>query len=309
MDFFVNSNKNETIYIFMKVLKTFFLIAFCLVSYSLLSQEKEIIIEAQKLTDHIHMLKGQGGNIGVFIGEEGVFVIDDQFAHLTDKIVSKIRELSEEPITFLVNTHYHGDHVGGNENIAKLGTTIISHDNVRKRLAREPDRSGKMMPKDALPIITFNDELSLYINGEHILVFHLENAHTDGDSMLYFTQSNVLHTGDNFFNGRYPYIDLKSGGSVDGYIKAVKKALIVIDDETKIIPGHGELSTKKEYKDFLSMMEDLKATIQLEIDKGKTLDEVATNASLTKTYDDLGYSWGFINSEKIRRTFYNSLKK
>lgn len=292
----------------MKPLKPFCIVLFYFfISFSC-AQKDEVIIETQQLTDNIYMLKGQGGNIGVCIGEDGVFVIDDQFARLAEKIEAAIRTLSDKPIKFLVNTHHHGDHVGGNENMANLGATIISHDNVRKRLAENPDRQGNMLPKKALPIITFNDKLSLYINGEHVMVFHNEKAHTDGDAMLYFTQSNVLHTGDNYFNERYPYIDLKSGGTVNGYIDAVKNALIVINDDTKIIPGHGEASNGKEYKTFLNMLEDLKIIILSEIEKGKTEEDVATDKSLTITYDEQGYGSGFINNEKIRRTFYRSLK-
>ena len=244
---------------------------------------------------------GAGGNIGVSVGDDGVFVIDDQFAPLTTKIEAAIKTLSDKQIQFLVNTHYHGDHTGGNENMKKLGTTIIAHDNVRNRLEDKP--------KDALPVITFNDELSLHINGEKISVFHVEHAHTDGDALLYFTKSNVLHTGDVYFNKRYPYIDLNSGGSVNGYIEAVKKGLSAINDDTKIIPGHGELSTKAEYQFFLEMLQTLKDNVLSEIKKDKTEDEVAANSEITKVYDDLGYSWNFISSEKIRRTFYLSLKE
>jgi len=151
--------------------------------------------------------------------------------------------------------------------------------------------------------------MSLYINGEQVAIFHVDNAHTDGDVLLYFTESNVLHTGDNYFNGGYPYIDINSGGSIDGYINAVKSALILIDDETKIIPGHGSLSNKAEYTSFLDMLETLRANIQAEIDKGKSEEDVANNDAITKHYDALGYSWSFINSEKIRRAIYKSLKK
>lgn len=271
------------------------------------SQGEEINIETIKLSDKVYMLTGQGGNIGVFIGDDGVFVIDDQYAHLTEKIQKAIKKLSEKPIIFLVNTHHHGDHTGGNENMTNLGATIIAHDNVRKRLSSNTTREGKMLPVKALPVITFNDKLSLHINGEQVLVFHVENAHTDGDALLYFTESNVLHTGDNYFNGLYPYIDLNSGGSVNGYIDAVKRALIVIDDDTKIIPGHGKQSNKKEYLTFLKMLESLKTIILKEIEEGKTEEQVVSNTDLTKPFDDLDYSWGFINSEKIRRTFYKSL--
>jgi len=291
----------------MKYLKFIcFFIVFYITTFSF-CQDKDVIIEAIKVNENVFMLKGQGGNIGVFIGDDGVFIIDDQFAHLSAKIESKIKELSDKPITFLVNTHHHGDHTGGNENMANLGATIISHDNVRNRLSRNQTSQGNLLPKKALPVITFNDKLNLYFNGEQVLVFHAENAHTDGDVLLYFTESNVLHTGDNYFQGRYPYIDLESGGSVMGYIEAVKRALIVIDDDTKIIPGHGDISNKKEYLNFLKMLESLKNSVVKEIENGKTEEQVATNEDLTKTYDDLGYSWGFINSEKIRRTFFKSL--
>lgn len=293
----------------MQILKLVLSLLLLLIPFNFFSQKRDVTIEAQQISGKIYMLKGYGGNIGLSIGEDGVFVIDDQFAHLTQKIDSVIKTLSDKPLKFLVNTHYHGDHTGGNENMANLGATIISHDNVRKRLEANPTRKGTMLPKEALPVITFNDALSLHINGEKVLVFHVENAHTDGDVMLYFTQSNVLHSGDIFFNGLYPYIDLAAGGSVDGYIKAIKRALIVINDDTKIIPGHGESSNAEEYRSFLNMMEDLKTIIQKEIEKGKSEEEVAANSSLTKTYDDLGFSWSFINSEKIRRTFYKSLKE
>jgi glyoxylase-like metal-dependent hydrolase (beta-lactamase superfamily II) len=253
------------------------------------------------------MLVGQGGNIGVSAGEDGVFVIDDQFAQLTPKILEAIKALSDKPISFLANTHHHGDHTGGNVNMAKAGAKIIAHDNVRKRLLKK--RDGSMNAKEALPVITFNDKMSVYINGEQVLIFHIDNAHTDGDALLYFTESNVLHTGDTYFHKRYPYIDVNSGGSIDGYINAVKSGLMLIDDNTKIIPGHGSQSNKAEYASFLKMLETLRANVQGEIDKGKTEDEVANNSVITKTYDDLNYAWNFISSEKIKRAIYKSLKK
>jgi glyoxylase-like metal-dependent hydrolase (beta-lactamase superfamily II) len=248
------------------------------------------------------MLVGQGGNIGVSAGDDGVFIIDDQFAQLTPKIIEAIKAISDKPLQFLVNTHYHGDHTGGNENMTKQGVKIIAHENVRKRLI-----DGESS-KEALPIITFNDRVNLHMNGEDVKVYHVEHAHTDGDALLYFTKSNVLHTGDTYFKSRYPFIDLKSGGSIDGYINAVKKGLSLVNDNTKIIPGHGAVSNKAEYASFLVMLENLKANVQAEIDKGKTEDEVAANGAITKQYDDLDYGSGFINSERIRRTIYQSLK-
>ncbi|MGB5418871.1 MBL fold metallo-hydrolase [Algibacter sp.] len=268
------------------------------------AQNNDVQITTHKLTENIYMLEGQGGNIGVSVGDDGVFMIDSQFGHLTPKILEAIKTLSDKPIKFLANTHHHGDHTGGNENIAKLNTTIIAHDNVYKRVKDNPKQNDT-----SLPVITFNDKLSLYINGEQILIFHLDNAHTDGDAMLFFTESNVLHSGDTFFSGRYPYIDLKSGGSVNGYIQAIKSALILIDVDTKIIPGHGNLSNKQDYSTFLKMLETLKEKVETEIANGKTEYEVATNTALTKTYDDLDYGCCFISSEKIRRTLYNGLKE
>ena len=269
----------------------------------------DVKIETIQVSDHVYMLVGAGGNIGVSVGDDGVFVIDDQFAPLTTKIEAAIKALSDKQIKYLVNTHYHGDHTGGNENMHKLGATIIAHDNVRLRLETTPKRDNSMVPMEALPIITFNDELNIHVNGERVAVFHSEHAHTDGDALLYFTESNVLHTGDTYFNGRYPYIDLKSGGSVSGYINAVKLGLKSINDTTKIIPGHGSLSDKTEYETFLNMLETLRDNVLVEIESGKTEDEVANNEAITKTFDDLKYGTGFINSEKIRRTFYVSLKE
>ena len=269
----------------------------------------DVKIEATQLSENIYMLTGAGGNIGVSVGEDGVFVIDDQFAPLSDKIFAAIKGISDQPLRFLANTHWHGDHPGGNVNMAKAGATIMAHDNVRKRLEETPNRDGSYRPKAALPIITFNDRLNLHLNGEHMALFHVDKAHTDGDVMIYFTESNVLHTGDNYFNGRFPYIDLNSGGSVDGYIRAVERALMVIDDDTKIIPGHGSVSSKAEYKSFLDMLKTVRDRVSAQIEAGKSEDEVASDPEITSPYDDQGFGSGFINSERIKRIIYQSLKK
>ena len=269
----------------------------------------EIKIETIKLSDQVYMLTGRGGNIGVSVGEDGVFVIDDQFAPLSDKIIAAIGSLSDQPLRFLANTHWHGDHTGGNANMAKAGANIMAHVNVRKRLEETPTRDNSERPKEALPIITFEDKLNLYLNGEHIALFHLSNAHTDGDVMVYFTSSNVLHTGDNYFKGRFPYIDLNSGGSVDGYISAVERALLVIDDDTKIIPGHGTPSNKTEYKTFLNMLKEMRAAVLSELESGKSEEDVVSNTKITKKFEDMGYGSGFINGKRFRRILYQSLSK
>lgn len=287
-----------------------FLIALIFSTFTINSQNfDDVQIEATKLSDHVYMLTGAGGNIGVSVGEDGVFVIDDQFAPLSEKILAAIGKLSDQPLRFLANTHWHGDHTGGNVNMTKAGATIMAHNNVRKRLAETPDRQNNMRPKEALPIITFNDKMNLYLNGEHIAFFHVDNAHTDGDVLIYFTESNVLHTGDTYFKSRFPYIDLNSGGSINGYIKAVERTLMVIDDNTKIIPGHGSVSDISEYKDFLEMLKTLRDRVKAEIDKGKTEDEVASNPEITKPYDEQGYGSGFINTERIKRIIYQSLSQ
>lgn len=286
----------------MKYLQLVLICLFLFATANTYCQNNEVNIETTKLSNNVYMLVGQGGNIGVSAGDDGVFIIDDQFARLTPKIIEAIKAISDKPLQFLVNTHYHGDHTGGNENMTKQGVKIIAHENVRKRLI-----DGESS-KEALPIITFNDRVNVHMNGEDVKVYHVEHAHTDGDALLYFTKSNVLHTGDTYFKSRYPFIDLKSGGSIDGYINAVKKGLSLVNDNTKIIPGHGAVSNKAEYASFLVMLENLKANVQAEIDKGKTEDEVAANGAITKQYDDLDYGSGFINSERIRRTIYQSLK-
>ena len=223
----------------MKTLKLFLSLFFFSLIISACAQNN-VTIKTIPVSNSVYMLVGQGGNIGVSVGEDGVFVIDDQFAQLTSKILDAIKKLSDKPIQYVVNTHYHGDHTGGNANMEKAGAKIIAHDNVYKRLSEGNATDG-------LPVITFNDKLSVHMNGERVLVFHTDNAHTDGDAMLYFTESNVLHTGDNYFHKRYPYIDVNSGGSIDGYINAVKRALMVIDENTKIIPGHGVITCTTTY--------------------------------------------------------------
>ncbi|SEB41435.1 Glyoxylase, beta-lactamase superfamily II [Tenacibaculum sp. MAR_2009_124] len=278
------------------------------------SQQKEIQIKVHHVSNNVYMLVGQGGNIAISAGEDGVFMIDDQFARLTPKILKAIKTVSEKDIRFLLNTHWHGDHTGGNKNMEKEGAVIIAHENVRKRMSTDQfqkrrNRTIKAAPKGALPIVTFTKDLNFHFNGESIYAFHVHNAHTDGDAMVYFGSSNVLHMGDTYFQGKYPYIDLDSGGSAQGYIDAIKKALLIIDDETKIIPGHRNLSFKTELKEYLAMLEEIKINILTEINAGKTEEEVANNIKLTQKFDDLKYGDWFISGEAIRRTFYRSLKK
>jgi glyoxylase-like metal-dependent hydrolase (beta-lactamase superfamily II) len=272
------------------------------------AQDKEVKITIDPLSDTIYMLIGQGGNIGVFKNEKGLFIIDDQFARLSDKILANLKTISDQPVTMVINTHYHGDHTGGNKNMANKGATIFAQKNVRSRMEKGQKEKGSIVPS-SLPVITFDEGLQLYFKDENVKAFHVHNAHTDGDALIYFANGNVLHMGDTFFNGRYPYVDLKSGGSIKGYIKASEKALLIVNDDTKIIPGHGKLATKKDLEMFLKMLKEITSVIQKEIDAGKSEKDIIKNTSLTATYDAKGYGDGFINSERMRKTIYTSLTK
>ena len=272
------------------------------------SQNRDIKIQVKKLTDQIYSLKGQGGNIGVFIGDDGVFMIDDQFAPLTPKILVAIKEITNKSVKYLVNTHWHQDHTGGNGNMQKQGAIIVSHDNVRKRMSVDQvirGRTRKASSKEALPVVTFTQDMMLHINNDDILISHIHNAHTDGDALVYFTNNNVLHVGDSYFQGKFPYIDLSSGGSINGYVEGLKKIILLCDNNTKIIPGHGEISNKKEVKVYLKMLTEIRTTIQKEIDKGQTLEQVTKNNKITEKYKSFGVG---ISAGKIRNSIYKSLK-
>lgn len=277
------------------------------------AQDSEVEIKTNKLTENIYMLQGKGGNIGLSVGDDGIIMIDSQFAPLSPKILAAIKKISDKPIKFLINTHWHHDHVGGNENIKNEGAVIVAHDNVRKRLSVDQFDEYRDVKRPALPtklpLVSFSDNITFHMNGEDIMVFHVDNAHTDGDAMIYFTKSNVLHMGDTYFQGKYPFIDLSTGGTVNGYIDAVKHALMLVDDDTKIIPGHMNLSNKKELTAYLTMLETLKTRVLAEIKKGKTENEVAENTTITKEYTALNYGAFFINDEQIRRTLYLGLKQ
>lgn len=278
-----------------------------IISASVLSQQKEVNILSIQLTDQIYMLKGQGGNIGLFVGEDAVFMIDDQFASLTPKILVAIKEITPKKVNYLINTHWHGDHTGGNENMAKEGALIVAHNNVRKRMSLKSLKEGVLLDDDknrALPVITFDKDLSFHSNGDTILATHVHHAHTDGDILIYFTNNNVLHTGDSFFQGKFPYIDVNSGGSIDGYIAAIQKMIVITDDQTKIIPGHGDIATRKDLESYLLMLSTLRDRVALEIKKGKTIQEVKINSAITQGYESFN---GWITEARIRETIYTSL--
>ncbi len=264
-----------------------------------------------RLSDTLTMLKGRGGNIAISAGEDGVYIIDDQVKPVTDQLLVAIARISDQPIRFVINTHYHPDHVGGNEVIGKGGAVIIAHDNVYKRLSTEQfnhffNETTPAWPKDSLPVVTFNDQVTLHFNGETAQVIHEPHGHTDGDSIVYFPDSDVIHMGDLYFNGLYPFIDLDAGGSIQGMISGVERGLALAGKDTQIIPGHGPLSDKAsltEYHDFLVNARD---NVQKLIDEGKSLGETVA-AKPTAQWDAiLGGAW--ITPEQLVTFIYNSLQ-
>jgi cyclase len=225
-------------------------------------------IKAIPVAKNIYMLQGAGGNIGVSVGPDGILIVDDQFAPLAGKIAAALKQLNAGKLKFVLNTHHHGDHTGGNAQFGKEAH-IIAHTNARKRLG-----GSNAEGKAGLPIITFDDSLSIHFNGEEIKAMHVPPAHTDNDCVIHFTGANVIHFGDTFFSGRFPNIDLNGGGSVRGYIQNVADSIKKVPADAKLIPGHGPLSTIKELKEFHTMLVETSAIVQKGIDAGKTLDQV-----------------------------------
>lgn len=257
------------------------------------------------------MYQGNGGNIGLSFGKDGIFMVDDQFAEDIEQIQEDIKKISADPFRFVVNTHFHPDHTGGNSALAKTGTVIFSQENTRNRLRglirKETKEMTKEMPNDLLPTVTFSKDLTFHFNGERIYVFHVPDAHTDGDAMVYFTDNNVLHTGDVFFNGKYPFIDLENGGSLKGTIRALQKARTLINKETKIIPGHGNLGSYKDLENTENMLGVVYKSVSTSFVNKKTEDQVAKMEDLTKEYDVQGFGNGFINTEAFLRMIYKSV--
>jgi len=255
--------------------------------------QDDVKIEPTKITDQIYMLTGQGGNLGLFIGQDGTFLIDDQFAPLTEKIMSAIKSVGGDSPKFLINTHYHGDHTGGNENFGKQGTLIFSHDNVRDRLAngffiREFSMKGEPMSPAGLPVVTFSEDISFHLNGDKVHAIHIPHSHTDGDSIIHFSSANVIHAGDVIFSGFFPFIDVSHGGSIKGMITGVKKILALSDENTQIIPGHGPLTNAAELGNYLEMLETAYERLRKLKAEGKTAQE----AIEAKPLADLEEEWG-----------------
>ncbi|HET7316629.1 MAG TPA: MBL fold metallo-hydrolase [Sphingomicrobium sp.] len=265
-------------------------------------------IKVEKLAPGVAVLFGAGGNIGVSYGEDGNVIIDDQFAPLSDRIVAAIHTLDPDPVKFVINTHWHGDHTGGNANFGRAGAVIIAQDNVRARLATEQLLKGETIPaspKEALPVITYSDGVTVHLNGDDLRVIHVDNAHTDGDSLIRWTKADVLHMGDTFWNGdTFPFIDLESGGSIDGMIAATAKGIALADADTKIIPGHGTVGTRADLIAFRAMLVDIRDKVAAGIKAGKTLEQIQASKP-TASY---GMPDGFIKPDQFVETVYKSLR-
>lgn len=267
-----------------------------------------VTIDVQPVADGVYMLVGQGGNIGLTVGDDGAFVIDDQFAPLTDKILAAIASVSSEPVKFVLNTHWHGDHTGGNENMGEAGALIVAHGNVRARMSVEVVRGDNVTPPapdGALPVITFDRTVNFFLNGDELHVFHVPHAHTDGDAIIHFKNSNVVHMGDTYFNGGFPFIDTNSGGSIDGAIAAMDRVLMVADGNTQIIPGHGPLSNARELRTTRDMLQTIRDRVASAKAGGSSADEVVAMTVAQEWDDELG--GGFVSQERLVRAIYTSL--
>ncbi len=271
----------------------------------------KVQIKVSKVAGNVYMLEGAGGNIGASVGDDGIVIVDDQFAPLAEKIQQALKGITDKPVRFIINTHYHGDHTGGNEFFQKQAP-IIAQDNVRKRL-EEGGQAGnggsvhmeqKAQPNGALPIITFDHDVTVHLNGEDIRALHFPAGHTDGDSVIYFPKSNVVHMGDDFVTYGFPFIDIDSGGSIDGMISGVEGAIAQLPPDVKIIPGHGQVSSLGDVRAYVKMLKETRAAMQDALDKKMTLEQMKEKKILDPWKK---FSGDFINEDVFLETLYNSL--
>jgi cyclase len=272
-----------------------------------MAQDADVTVRTEPVAPGVHVLYGSGGNIGVSTGADGVFLIDDQYAVMTAKITEALAGLSPETPRFVLNTHWHGDHTGGNENLAARGTLVVAHDNVRLRMGTEQfskffERATPPSAAAALPVVTFNDSVSFFLNGDEIRGIHVPQAHTDGDVFIHFRKANVIHTGDLVFAGMYPFIDLDSGGTVDGVVAAVDRMLGLADGATRIIPGHGQVTDKAGLAAYREMLVVTSGRVRALVKAGKSIEDVL--AAKPNADYDAKLAWAFITPERYARILY-----
>ena len=274
----------------------------------------KVEIKATKVAGNIYMLQGAGGNIAASIGDDGIVIVDDQFAPLAEKIQASLKSLgiTNKPVRFVINTHYHGDHTGGNAPFSNAGSTVIAQDNVRKRMESggtagnggSIHQENKAAEKAALPIITFEHDVTVHLNGEDIRALHFPAGHTDGDSIIFFPKNNVVHMGDDFVRYGFPFIDVASGGSVQGMIAAMEKATAQLPADVKVIPGHGALSNLDDVREFTKMLKETSAVVENALKAHKTLQQMKQENILEPWKK---WSGDFVNADAFIETLYNSL--
>lgn len=283
-----------------------------IMSLSLFAQRdfSNVEIKSQKINEKIHMLIGSGGNIGILDGEDGVFMIDNQYGPLSDKIKATVNGITNQPIKYILNTHWHFDHSGGNLNFNTPDLTLLAHENVKVRLENDQHVEPfgwdiEALPKEGLPELTFSDKMTLYLNEEEIVIIHPEKAHTDGDAITFFKTSNIIHAGDVFVRYGYPFIDASSGGSIDGIIDGLNIIIAMSDENTQIIPGHGELASRSDVMEVRNMLEETAAVLKREIAKGSSVDTIINANPLAKW--DEKWNNSFITSKIFIQLVYASL--
>jgi cyclase len=275
----------------------------------------KVQIKVTKVSGNIYMLEGSGGNIAASVGDDGIVIVDDQYAPLADKIAAALKNIgvTDKPARFVINTHYHGDHTGGNMPFANKGATVIAQDNVRKRLEAggKAGNGGsitmdvKPAEKGALPIITFDHDVTVHLNGEDIRALHFPAGHTDGDAIIFFPKANVVHMGDDYVRYGFPFIDVTAGGSVQGMIAACHKVISLLPPDVKVIPGHGQLSNLDEVRDYVKMLKETTAAVEAALKKGSTLDQMKKDKVLAAW--DKQYANKFVTQDVFIETLYNSL--
>lgn len=271
----------------------------------------KVEIKVIKVAGNVYMLEGEGGNIGVSVGEDGIVIVDDQFAPLADKIKAALKVITDKPLRFVINTHYHFDHTDGNAIFQRVAP-IIAHDNVRKRMESggtlgnlgSVEIEAKPQAKEALPILTFDHDVTIHLNGEEIHVLHYPKGHTDGDSIIFFSKSNVAHMGDDFVTYGFPFIDLAGGGSVEGLIVAMEDSIAKLPADVKVIPGHGPICTLDDVRTYVTMLKDTRAAVDSAMRQGKTLDQMKREKILEPWQK---WSGDFISSDAFIETLYNDL--
>ncbi|HTG77074.1 MAG TPA: MBL fold metallo-hydrolase [Steroidobacteraceae bacterium] len=275
--------------------------------------DDSVEITSQRLRPGLHVLmSGRNGNIGVWNGADGIVVIDDSLAPLAPRVAEAIGRIAEGPIRFVINTHWHPDHTGGNELLGKSGGVVVAHENVRTRLSEEQfiallDMRVPPAPAGALPVVTFDDSVTLYLNGDRLDVVHVSDAHTDGDAVLWWQAANVVHTGDVYLSGTYPFVDLDSGGTLAGLVAALEAILARVNDATLIIPGHGPMSNRRELSDYRDMIVTVGRRIREGVESGRNLEEVL--ASRPTAEFDARYGQGFMTPTRLVGILYRDLTR